>query len=104
MSRPATATKALPPQVSRALQKLGADLRIARERRGESLRAWAARMAVSVPTLRRLEHGDPAVGIAVAATALWLIGKVDDLGELAAPKEDGEALDLHILKSSRRRK
>jgi hypothetical protein len=104
MSRAATAAKALPPQVTRALQRLGADLRIARERRGESLRSWAARMAVSVPTLRRLEDGDASVGIAVCATALWLVGKVDDLGALAAPKEDGEALDRHIIESSRQRR
>jgi transcriptional regulator with XRE-family HTH domain len=104
MSRSATATKALPPQVRRAIEKLGADLRIARERRNKSLRAWAARMFISVPTLRRLEAGDPSVGLAVCATALWLLGKVDALAALAAPKDDVEALDRHILESSRRRK
>lgn len=103
MSRTATASKALPPQVMRALQQLGADLRIARERRGESLRAWAVRMAVSVPTLRRLEAGDPSVGVAVYATALWLVGKAGALGELASPRDDAEALELHIADTDRRR-
>lgn len=104
MSRSATASKALPPQVTRALRQLGADLRIARERRSESLRAWAVRMAVSVPTLRRLEAGDPSVGVAVYATALWLVGKAGVLGELASPRDDTEALELHIADSDRRRK
>ena len=104
MSRTATANQALPPQVTRALLKLGADLRIARERRGESLRAWAVRMAVSVPTLRRLEAGDPSVGVAVYATALWLVGKAGELGELASPRGDTEALELHIAASDRRQK
>ena len=103
MSRTATASKALPLQVTRALRQLGADLRIALERRGESLRAWAVRMAVSVPTLRRLEAGDPSVGVAVYATALWLVGKAEVLSELASPRDDAEALELHIADSDRRR-
>jgi len=52
---------------------LGENLALARQRRKESLRAWASRMAVYVPTLIRMEKGDPPVGMGVYATALWLM-------------------------------
>ena len=103
MSRPAKTAASLPGQVERCLEKLGADLRIARERRGESLRAWAARVGVSVPTLQRLEAGDPAVGVSAYAVVLWLVGRVNDLENLADPAKDQQALSQEILKSSRKR-
>jgi transcriptional regulator with XRE-family HTH domain len=102
MSRPAKTTSSLPGQVERCLEKLGADLRIARERRGESLRSWSARIGVSVPTLQRLETGDPSVGVSAYAVALWLIGRVGDLENLADPAKDQQALSQEILKSSRK--
>jgi transcriptional regulator with XRE-family HTH domain len=103
MSKPAKTATNLPGQVARALQKLGTDLRIARERRGESLRAWAARIGVSVPTLLRLEEGDPTVGISAYAVVLWLVGRIDDLENLADPSKDQQALSREILKCSRKR-
>lgn len=38
------------------LTALGDNLALARQRRIESLRTWAVRMSVSVPTLMRMEH------------------------------------------------
>jgi len=51
---------------------------------------------VSVPTLLRLEAGEPSVSLGVLATALWLIGRDSALGSLAAPKDDRGALELDI--------
>lgn len=68
-----------------AIEKLGADLAVARLRRKDSLKTWAQRMEVSVPTLQRLEAGDPSVGVGTVATALWLIKRDSELGNLAAP-------------------
>lgn len=84
--------------------RLGSDLRIARERRGESLRSWAARVGVSVPTLQRLEAGDPSVGVSVYAVALWLVGRIGDFGNLADPAKDQQALSQEILRTSRKRR
>ena len=103
MSRSAKTVVSLPGQVERCLGKLGTDLRIARERRGESLRSWAARVGVSVPTLQRLEGGDPSVGMSSYAVVLWLIGRIGDLENLADPAGDQQALSQEILKSSRKR-
>jgi len=104
MGKSSAATKTIPANPARALQALGEHLRVARERRGESLRAWAARMDVSVPTLRRMESGDPTVGMGVYATALWLCGRDQALAEVMAPESDSAALELDIARTSRRRK
>ncbi len=96
MSKPAAAAEFLPAAVDRALKDLGANLALARQRRKESLRAWASRMAVSVPTLIRMEKGDPSVGMGVYATALWLMGRHAALPEVAAPAQDLNALEQDI--------
>jgi len=86
----------LPPATVSALEKLGADLAVARLRRRESLKTWARRLGVSVPTLQRLEAGDPGVAVGILATALWLIGRDSELGQLAAPEHDQGALDQDV--------
>lgn len=96
MPKTARALLQLPPATSAAIEKLGADLAVARLRRKESLKTWAQRMGVSVPTLQRLEAGDPAVGIGIVATALWLIQRDGALGQLAAPELDRGAIELDI--------
>ena len=86
----------MPPSTVAALAQLGADLAVARLRRKESLKTWAKRIGVSVPTLLRLEAGEPTVSLGVLATALWLIGRDGVLASLATPKEDRGALELDV--------
>ncbi|WP_213958082.1 MULTISPECIES: XRE family transcriptional regulator [unclassified Variovorax] len=96
MPKTARALLQLPPATAAALGKLGADLAVARLRRKESLKTWAKRMGVSVPTLQRLEAGDPSVGIGIVATALWLIQRDGELGNLAAPEHDQGAIEMDV--------
>ena len=96
MSKPAAAAEFLPAAVERALKDLGANLALARQRRKESQRTWASRLSVSVPTLIRMEKGDPSVGMGVYATALWLMGRHAALAEVAAPEHDRNALEQDI--------
>ena len=96
MPKTSTALQRLPPATSSALDKLGADLAVARLRRKESLASWASRMGVTVPTLMRMEAGEPGVGIGIYATALWLIGRDAALTELAAPANDRGAMELDV--------
>jgi transcriptional regulator with XRE-family HTH domain len=96
MSKPAQATEILPAAVARALKDLGENLALTRQRRNESQRAWASRLSVSVPTLIRMEKGDPSVGMGVYATALWLMGRHAALPEVAAPAQDLNALEQDI--------
>ena len=102
MSRSASALESLPPASAAALRQLGADLGLARRRRGQSLRAWAQRLNVSVPTLTRMEKGDAKVGAGVYATALWMVNRHDALAVLADPKEDLGALELDIRAAANR--
>lgn len=96
MPKTARALLQLPPATAGAIEKLGADLAVARLRRRESLRSWAQRMGVTVTTLQRLEAGDPSVGIGIVATALWLIKRDGELGHLAAPEHDQGALEMDV--------
>ncbi len=96
MPKTTRALQQLPPATQATLEKLGADLAVARLRRKESLKTWASRMGVSVPTLQRLEAGDPGVGIGIVATALWLIQRDAELGNLAAPEHDRGALEMDV--------
>ena len=96
MPKTARALLQLPPATAAALEKLGADLAVARLRRKESLKTWAKRMGVSVPTVQRLEAGDPAVGIGIVATALWLIKRDGELNNLAAPEHDQGAIEMDV--------
>jgi len=103
MSKTSKSTKSLPEDVQSVLERLGENLKVARERRGESFRSWASRMDVSVPTLQRMEKGDPAVGMGIYATAVWLAGQLDTLAEVALPSADEQALEMEIVKARRRR-
>lgn len=96
MPKTSRAIVQMPPATVAALEKLGADLAVARLRRRESLKTWARRLGVTVPTLLRLEAGDPGVGIGILATALWLIGRDSELVQLAAPEHDKGALDQDV--------
>jgi transcriptional regulator with XRE-family HTH domain len=98
------ALSALPPAASQALRQLGENLAIARVRRRETQRAWAQRIGVSIPTLIRLERGDPGVGIGIVATALWMMGRAQALPELADPARDRGALEREVRAAAKRRR
>lgn len=104
VSKPSAALSSLPSSAAVALEQLGQQLSFARKRRKESLRAWAQRLDVSVPTLVRMEGGDPKVAIGVYATALWMIGLEDGLKDLAAPSKDMRALEQEIAMVARKRR
>jgi transcriptional regulator with XRE-family HTH domain len=103
MSKHTQALSTLPPAAAQALRSLGENLAIARLRRRESQREWAGRLGCSVPTLIRIERGDPSVGAGLYATALWLIGRAARLPELAAPAEDRGALEGDVREALERR-
>jgi hypothetical protein len=103
MPRVSIALDALPPAAAESLARLGENLAIARARRKEPQRAWAKRLGVSVPTLVRMESGDPRVAVGVYATALWMIGRAQALPELAAPAQDQGALELDVRAAVKRR-
>ncbi|MDA8327859.1 MAG: helix-turn-helix transcriptional regulator [Betaproteobacteria bacterium] len=101
MSKSSLALTSFPPEAASSLITLGEQLALARLRRNESQRQWAIRIGVSVPTLIRMERGDPSVSIGVYTTALWLLGLSSALGELANPVKDLGALEAVIRETNR---
>lgn len=89
----------LNPIVMRSLRKLGADLRDARKRRGETMELMAQRVGVTRATLARMESGDPAVCIQVYAQALNVFGKLTDLRDIMDWSRD--PLGMQIFESER---
>ncbi|MEX0692272.1 MAG: helix-turn-helix domain-containing protein [Gemmatimonadales bacterium] len=98
-------TPPAPLPVTRALRRLGADIRAARLRRRLRAAVVAERARISAPTLTRVERGDAAVSLGIYATVLWALGLLDDLAEVAAPTRDvtGQALDSARLPQRVRR-
>lgn len=96
MSKASPSLVSLPQEAVNALAKLGADLAVARLRRRESLRSWAQRLGISVPTLMNMERGDPGVSVGIYATALWMMGRAGALAELAVPETDRGALEADV--------
>ena len=85
---------ALPLPVTRALAKVGADLRDARRRRRIPTATMAERALISRTTLNRVEKGDPGVSLGIYATVLFVLGLEGRVAELADVRHDAVGLDL----------
>lgn len=84
------------PRVMRQLEQLGARIRAARLRRRMTQATLAARTDVSLPTIRKLEKGDPTTSLATMARALQVLGLEQDIDLIAADDELGRKLqDIH---------
>ena len=84
----------LPIPVTRALRKLGHDIKDARRRRRLPMAIVTERASISEPTLIRIERGHPKVAMASYATVLFVMGMVDRLADLVDPKNDPVGLQL----------
>ena len=102
MFKTSTALETLPAVAFKSLRDFGGELVLGRLRRKESLKDWAARMNVTIPTLMRMEKGEPSMAIGVYATSLWMLGRSRALGELAHPQGDLGDLEQEILQARKR--
>lgn len=66
--------------IQATLGRLGARLRAQRLQRNEPQARFAARLGVSVPTLRRLEQGDASAQIGHWLAALEVLGRLHEAG------------------------
>jgi len=96
MPKQSKAIETLTPATRAALETMGSHLALARVRRKESLATRAKRIGVSVPTMMKIECGDPTVSMGAYAQALWLIGRDSELARIAAPEFDREAIDRDV--------
>jgi len=102
MTKASKALDLLPLPAATALKQLGADIATARKRRRQSQRDWASRLQISIPTLRRLEQGDPSVAMGVYVTAAWLMDRHKALASVLDPKEDLQALEREVQAANSR--
>lgn len=84
------------------LVALGYRLRAARLRRKLTQAVLAERVGVTLPTLRKLEAGDPSASLATVVRVLQALGLAQDIDKLAAQDEWGRELQDSELKQSRR--
>ncbi|GAA6142339.1 XRE family transcriptional regulator [Hydrogenophaga sp. 5NK40-0174] len=87
-----------PEAVRQEIERLGQNIVLARKRRRETQAQWARKLGVSLPTMARIERGDPSVSMASYAMCLWLIRPEMGLADLAAPERDTEALEREVAK------
>jgi transcriptional regulator with XRE-family HTH domain len=84
----------VPIPVTRALRKLGQDIRDARLRRRIPTAVMAERASISRTTLNKIEKGAPGVALGHYATVLFVLGMVERLGDLADVRTDAVGLEL----------
>jgi transcriptional regulator with XRE-family HTH domain len=91
-------SKTVSPQARDAARALGAQIAAARRRRRWSAVRVAEQVGVSVPTLRKVERGDPSVALGTALDVAVLVGvplfasDADQLALVARSFEDRAAL------------
>ena len=91
------------PRHLRQLSALGERLRAARLRRKLTQAMVAERVGDTLPTIRKLESGDPTSSLATVIRVLQVLGLAQDIDKLAAEDTLGRQLQDSELKQPRRR-
>lgn len=86
------------PRARRQIKALGTRLRAARMRRQMTQEVLAERVGVSIPTIGKLESGDPSTSLATVLRALAALGLGDDIDLIAAEDALGRELQDSALK------
>ena len=82
------------PRTHRALQSLGANLKVARLKRRISMKEFAERIGESERTVVRLEKGDGGVAIGTLAMAAMVLGELDRISRFLDAGSDDIGLLL----------
>lgn len=78
-----------PPESLQALVGLGQRMRAYRLQREQTIKEMALRLFCSPATYSALEAGKPGTSVGILAHALWLLGQLDTLAQVAS-------LDTHF--------
>jgi len=82
------ASRPRPIRTRRAAVQLGAQLATERERQRMSVEQLAERASITRGTLRRVENGDPGVGLGEFLTVVRALGQLDALSAALEPPQD----------------
>jgi transcriptional regulator with XRE-family HTH domain len=77
---------------NRALEAMGASIKIARVKRRISVKSFAERIGVSESTVIRLEKGDSGVSIGTLAMACLVLGEIQRIAEFLDSGSDDTGL------------
>ena len=88
-----------PTAVHETLERLGRDIRTARLRRRLTQQELGRRMGVSRFVVADIERGKPTTGIAAYMGALWVLGLLGHMRDVAAPERDEEGWTLEAARS-----
>ncbi|MES2362162.1 MAG: helix-turn-helix transcriptional regulator [Pseudomonadota bacterium] len=88
MSKNSNSLQGLPPEALEALVQLGQRLRAYRQQQEWTIEEMAERLFCSPTTCRALESGKPGTSIGILAHALWLLGQLDSVNQVAALSAD----------------
>jgi len=99
MPRVSKISKSPPAAVEDTLNRLGSNIRTARLRRKLSREELAERVGISRYVLADIEKGKPTTAIAAYLGALWVLGLIQDMREVADPDRDEEGRILERARS-----
>ena len=92
----------VPYAVERALKRLGANIALARQRRGMRQTDLANKAGITAVTMRRVENGMSTTGIAAYLAALWALGLESEFADIASPDRDEEGKTRERARSPER--
>jgi transcriptional regulator with XRE-family HTH domain len=96
MSKASKLLAAPPYAVERALKTLGANLRTARLRRKLTLEEVAQKLGASRRIIADVENGKPSTSAGMYLAALWALGLLEQLADVADPTKDIEGVTLAL--------
>jgi transcriptional regulator with XRE-family HTH domain len=99
MTRISKISEALPAAVEEALIRLGRNIRTARLRRKLTREDLAGRIGISRQVLAQIEKGKPTTAVAAYLGALWALGLLNQLRDVADPDRDEEGKTIERVRS-----
>lgn len=99
MVRISKISEAPPAAVEEALIRLGRNIRTARLRRRLTREDLAGRIGISRQVLAQIENGKPTTAVAAYIGALWALGLLNQLKDVANPDRDEEGKVLERARS-----
>jgi transcriptional regulator with XRE-family HTH domain len=99
MTRISKISEAPPAAVEEALIRLGRNIRTARLRRRLTREDLAGRIGVSRQVLAQIEKGKPTTAMAAYLGALWALGLLRQMRDVADPDRDEQGKTLERARS-----